>query len=102
MFTPFKTTIQNPPLFAPRKSPQVKSDLEDETPGKRIRHWIGCGVPLLLTLQLAEGAAGVPGRSGPLMAGRTMGKPCENRGMPCKWRFSMGRSWETTGHFWNI
>eukprot|EP00435_Cladocopium_sp_Y103_P043850 s486_g12.t1 len=40
---------------------RVKSDLEDETPGKRIRHWIGCGVPLLLTVQLAEGPEdGVP------------------------------------------
>jgi hypothetical protein len=78
MFTPLKTTIQNPPSLPPTR-PQVKSDLEDETPGKRIRHWIGCGVPLLLTLQLAEGAAG-PGRSGPLMAGKTMGKPWENHG----------------------
>jgi hypothetical protein len=34
--------------------------------------------------------------------GKTMGKPWENRGMPCKWRFLMGRSWETTGHFSNI
>eukprot|EP00913_Durusdinium_trenchii_P017636 g16575.t1 len=33
----------------------AKSDLEDETPGKKIRHWIGRGVPLLLTVQLAEG-----------------------------------------------
>ncbi|CAK9067123.1 Proline--tRNA ligase (Prolyl-tRNA synthetase) (ProRS) [Durusdinium trenchii] len=34
---------------------RAKSDLEDETPGKKIRHWIGRGVPLLLTVQLAEG-----------------------------------------------
>ena len=34
---------------------KVKSDMDEETPGKRIRHWISCGIPLLLTVQLAEG-----------------------------------------------
>lgn len=33
----------------------MQADLEDATPGKRIRRWICRGVPLLLTAQLAEG-----------------------------------------------
>eukprot|EP00434_Breviolum_minutum_P026768 symbB.v1.2.023659.t2/scaffold2181.1/size92752/3 len=39
------------------ESIRVKSDVENETPGKRIRHWISRGVPLVLTVQLAEGAS---------------------------------------------
>jgi len=40
---------------------KVKSDVENETPGKRIRHWISRGVPLVLTVQLAEGQPSVGG-----------------------------------------